>query len=108
MNHADEKEINEEIKRLKKFTKASGIQPDITTRVKKAIISVDGNDDRAEVVKFVDTQFLAQDARAFRQHMASISPDIDMTYTFVSDFDGEEKEATVPMTVEFFWPSTPE
>ncbi len=108
LTHADEKEINEEIKRLKKFTKASGIQPDITTRIKKAILSVDGNDDRAEVVKFVDTQFLAQDARAFRQHMASISPDIDMTYTFVSDFDGEEKEATVPMTVEFFWPSTPE
>tara|TARA_Y100000593_G_scaffold68691_1_gene126217 strand:- start:4061 stop:4858 length:798 start_codon:yes stop_codon:yes gene_type:complete len=106
LTHGDEKEISEELKRLKKFTKVSGIDPDITTRLKKAIISVDGDADRGVVNKFVDGQFLAQDSRAFREHLAEVTPDVDMTYTYTSDFDGEEREATVPMTVEFFWPKT--
>ena len=104
LTHKDEKEIDIELKKLKKFTKAGGIEPEITTRMKRAIISVDGNSDKGEVNRFVDSEFLAQDARAFREHLGQVSPDVDMKYMFTSS-DGTETEVTVPMTVNFFWPS---
>jgi len=105
LTHKDEKEIDIELKKLKKFTKAGGIEPEITTRMKRAITSVDGDTDRGVVNKFVDTEFLAQDARKFREYLGSVSPDVDMKYTYTSD-DGTETEVQVPMTVGFFWPST--
>jgi hypothetical protein len=38
--------------------------------------------------------------------MKAISPDLDMTFTFVSDATGEVKEIDIPMDVSFFWPGT--
>ncbi len=105
LTHKDEKEIDIELKKMRKFTKAGGIEPEITTRMKRAIVSVDGTTDRGEINRFVDVEFLAQDARAFREYLGSVSPDIDMKYMYTSD-DGTETEVTVPMTVGFFWPST--
>ena len=105
LTHKDEKEIDIELKKLKKFVKAGGVEPEITTRMKRAITSVDGNTDRGEINRFVDVEFLAQDARAFRQYLGSVSPDVDMKYMYTSE-DGAETEVTVPMTVGFFWPST--
>ena len=90
---------------VEKFTKATGIEHDITTRMKRAIISIDGDSDRANINKFVDTQFLAQDSRAFRTHLKDIAPDVDLSYNYVS-LDGTETEVQVPMTVSFFWPSS--
>ena len=104
LTHKDEKEIDIELKKLKKFTKAGGVEPEITTRMKRSITSVDGDSDRGEVNRFVDVEFLAQDARAFRDNLGSVSPDVDMKYMYISD-DGTETEVTVPMTVNFFWPS---
>lgn len=105
LTHKDEKEIDIELKKLKKFTKAGGIEPEITTRMKRAITSIDGDTDKGNINKFVDTEFLAQDARAFREYLGSVSPDVDMKYIYTSD-DGTETEVLVPMTVGFFWPST--
>ena len=105
LTHKDEKEIDIELKKLKKFTKAGGVEPEITTRMKRAIVSVDGNTDKGEINRFVDVEFLAQDARKFRENLGSVSPDVDMKYMYISD-DGTETEVTVPMTVGFFWPSS--
>tara|TARA_B100000287_G_scaffold52120_1_gene46006 strand:+ start:1058 stop:1876 length:819 start_codon:yes stop_codon:yes gene_type:complete len=104
LTHKDEIEIGIEMKKLKKFVKAGGVEPEITTRMKRAITSVDGSTDRGDINRFVDTEFLAQDARAFREYLGSVSPDVDMKYLYTSD-DGTETEVTVPMTVNFFWPS---
>ena len=41
---------------------------------------------------------------AFREYLNKISPDVDMTSTYI-DSDGIEKEFTVPMTVTFLWPA---
>ena len=105
LTHSDEKEIDIELKKMRKFVKAGGVEPEITTRMKRAIISVDGSTDRGDINRFVDVEFLAQDARKFREYLGSVSPDVDMRYMYTSD-DGTETEVTVPMTVNFFWPST--
>ena len=106
MTHKDEKEIEAELKGLRKFSKASGITSEITTRLKRAITSIDGDTDKSNIQRFVTSDFLAQDARAFREYMGSVTPDVDMSYTFTNPEDGSEKEITVPMTVDFFWPKS--
>ena len=53
---------------------------------------------------FVDTQFMARDSIAFRDHINKVAPDIDFS-TKVKLSDGKEQEVTVPMTVRFFWPN---
>ena len=69
------------------------------------ILSVDGKSDKAHINNFVDTEFLSVDSLAFRQHLTSITPDVDMTTTVI-DSTGKETEVTIPVTVRFFWPST--
>jgi hypothetical protein len=101
----DENKINSYLKSLKRISKNSNIDADITTRLKHCILSVDGKDDKSYVNNFVDNEFLSIDSLAFRTHLLSVTPDVNMLYYYQSD-NGEEESVTVPMTVEFFWPST--
>jgi len=67
------------------------------------ILSVNGNSERPVVRDFVDSAFLAKDARAFREYYASIVPGIDTTITHVFE-DGLEEELTIPINANFLWP----
>ena len=98
----DEKNIDAEVKAREKLGGSSS--GELTTRLKNIITSVDGNIDRAYINNFVDNEFLSIDSLEFRKHMATVTPDIDMTTKIM--VDGEETEVTIPVTVRFFWPST--
>ena len=76
----------------------------MTTRLKRRITSVDGDNTPSVINNFVDNEFLAVDSLAFRQYADDITPDVDMTYYYT--MDGEEKEIVVPMTTQFFWPTS--
>ena len=69
------------------------------------ILSVDGNSDRGFVNKWVQNQFLAADISAFRKYIKQISPDLDLTFNFVSELTGEEEALSIPFGVSFFYPS---
>ena len=98
LTHGDETAIDKEIKGLQKINPDSN--PSISTRLKHMIISVDGNTDKKDIREFIDNYLLARDARAFREEIRSISPDIDLKYT---GEDGEE-DITIPINLNFFWP----
>ena len=102
LTSGDEKNIEKEVKGYKKV--GSQIDPELTTRLKNTILSVDGDTKRTSINSFVDNEFLSRDSFAFRQYSIDLMPDIDMTSKY-TDEDGDEKEFTVPMTVQFFWPS---
>ena len=97
INGHDEKQIERELAGLKKISPNNSSE--LTTRLKHMIISVDGNEEKKDIRDFVDNYFLARDARAFREYVRSIQPDIDMTVVLDS---GEE--AVVPIGLNFFWP----
>ena len=101
LTSGDEKTIDEEIKG---YEKIHGIGYELTTRLNHQIISIDGDTKRASINSFVDNEFLSRDSIAFRAHVASIMPDVDMTSSY-TDEEGNEKEFTVPMTVTFLWPN---
>ncbi len=105
MTHKVDKDIQTEIKGMNKTQVRTGIDRDLTTRLKNIIIAVDGETGRATINNFVDNELFALDSRALRSYMKEISPDLDMTFTFVSDTTGEVKEMDIPMDVSFFWPN---
>ena len=104
LTHGDEKQIEEDMKQVKRLNKATGIEGDLTTRLKHLIISVDGDKSRAAINKLVDNM-LSRDSLALRQFMNEFSPDIDTTFTFVCPSCGHEQtNMSMPITVQFFWP----
>ena len=100
MNGHLEKKVEQEIKGLKKINKTAS--PDVSTRMKHLITSVDGNRDTKTIRDFVDNYLLARDSRALRQHVADFQPDIDLEITIISQ--GEDKVIDVPIGVNFFFP----
>jgi hypothetical protein len=96
----DEKAIDAEIKGLKKINKTGS--PDLSTRLKHQILSVEGDEDKKSIRDFVDNYFLARDSSSFRTYLKSINPDIKMVFNHLTD-NGEE-EVSIPLQVQFFWP----
>jgi len=79
---------------------------ELTTRLKTMILSVDAETDKKYINDFVDNELFAVDSRAVRTHIKKVSPDIDLTFEFVSDETGERREMSMPMDVTFFWPES--
>ena len=92
-----EKQIEREIAGLKKINKESS--PELTTRLKHLITSVDGSSEKKDIREFVDNHFLARDSRAFREHINQTQPDVNLSYILDN---GEE--VVVPIGLNFFWP----
>ena len=103
LTHKDEAEIEASVKALTSITKVTGISPELTTRLKQQIISVDGDSSKKRINKFVDTEFLALDTKEFRTYVKSIAPDIDMSSEYISGI-GEPHMVDIPIGVTFFWP----
>jgi len=101
LNHGDETKIDNELKGLKKINKNSS--PELSTRLKHMIVSVDGSDDKKDVRDFVDNYFLAQDSRAFRNHVRDFQPDVNLKIP-VDTVEGGEEDITIPIGLNFFWP----
>lgn len=103
LTHRDDADIDQELKAVAKLTKASS--PEITTRLKYSIKSIDGESDRFKVKAFVDEQLTARDSLALRNFIREITPDLDMTFDFTCEECGYTGKLPVPMGVNFFWPS---
>ena len=99
LTHGDEKKIDREIKGLQKIKKDSN--PEISTRLKYIITSIDGDRESKTIREFVDNYLLAKDSRALRTRMNEIAPDIDLKY--ISGDDGQE-DINIPINLSFFWP----
>jgi len=94
----DEKKIDRELEGLKKINK--NLSPELSTRMKYLITSVDGDGESKTIREFVDSpNFLARDSRALREYIKKVQPDIDLSYNLES---GEE--VTIPIGINFFWP----
>ena len=103
ITHADEKKIENEVKGLKKMNKNSSAE--YTTRLKHTILSVEGDYERKTVRQFVENGLLARDARALREYIKEIQPDVDLTYD-LENAAGDVKGVKIPIGITFFWPDS--
>jgi len=100
LTHGDEKSITRELEGLKKINKE--IIPESTTRLKYVITEVDNDREKKTIREFVDNYLLAKDARAFREEIRRVSPDVELQYYE----DDVEEAIDVPIDTTFFWPDS--
>lgn len=99
LTHADEQVIDQEVRGLKKLTKDAS--PELSTRLKKIITSVEGDSTPKTIRDFVDNFLLARDSRAFREYIRQVQPDVDLRFF---PEDGPEGGVDIPIGVSFLWP----
>ncbi len=97
----DEKNIEKELNAQKKI--GSGITPELTTRLRYLIISIDGDSSQSAINNFVQNM-LARDSLAFRNALSEIQCDIELKQSI--EVGGDVVEVDIPLTTEFFWPQS--
>lgn len=97
LSHGDELAIERELKGLKKIN--PNASPELSTRLKYIITSVNGDRENKTIREFVENQLLARDSRALRQEVKRVSPDINLT---IQGDNGED--IMIPINLNFFWP----
>ena len=101
LTQKDEKKIKREVDGLEKVNKPSS---EGTVTLKHTILSINGDYDSKTIRKFVDTEMLARDSRAFRKYLDNIQPGIN------SQVNAEFKDGYIlsdielPINLNFFWP----
>jgi len=98
LTHKDESNINKELEGLKRMSKNNN--PELSTRLKYIITSIDGDSEDKTIRDFVDKYMLAQDSRALRKHINEFQPDIDLSFFP----PGSEVSEPIPIRLNFFWP----
>lgn len=102
LTHADELAINKDIEASEKTLKEA---KEVTTRLRRIIVEVDGNRDMGYISNFVINQLRAADSRSLRRYIQEITPDIDLSFEYESPFTGEKEALNVPIGLDFFYPS---
>ena len=97
LTSSDESKITRELEGLKKINKNNS--PELSTRLKYIITSVEGDRDNKTIREFVDNYLLARDSRALREYIKTTQPDINLKFILNS---GEE--VAIPIGINFFWP----
>ena len=97
----EEKLIEAELKGIKK----TGVQvsPELTTRLRHTITSVNGDGDMNTINQFVQNM-LSRDSLELRKYINKVSPDIELAQEV--EMGGDTVKVNIPMTVNFFWPNS--
>jgi hypothetical protein len=94
----DERNVERELEGLKKINKDNS--PELSTRMKYMITSVNGNRETKYIRDFVDKHLLARDSKALRKYIKDFQPDVDLTFFP----DGDSDRINIPIGLKFFWP----
>jgi len=97
MTSADESKIAKQVISKKEIDNVS------TGQLKTCIVSVNGMYD-PQSIKQVSDNMIASDARALRNVIKDLTPEVDMEQDFSCENCGHEEGLEVPLTAEFFWP----
>lgn len=102
LNSGEEKELSEILEKQRRLTGAK-IDRGITTRFKRVILSVNG-DDTPNIISQFSEKMSANDSRALRKCMDKTEPDVLMEQEFTCPTCGEVNVVNIQLTPEFFWP----
>ena len=98
LTHGDDQKIQAELDGLKKIN--SNSSPELSTRLKYMITSVNGERETKTIREFVDNHLLARDSRELRKHIKESQPDVDLTFFPTND----STRVDIPVGLKFFWP----
>ena len=99
----DENAIEAQLKGLEKVSK--DLSREVTTRLSFIITSVEGDESKNRIVKFINDELQARDSLALRRQIRDSMPDVDSTFDFTCEHCGLQRKEETPMGVSFFWPN---
>lgn len=97
-------EIEQALKKHKPSVARGHRDKQLSTRLIQMIQSVDGNPDRNFIKLFVENDLTALDARALRQYVTEIQPDMDFSIDVIDEETGDSFRVDVTFGPQFFWP----
>jgi hypothetical protein len=97
----EEKQIEQEVKSKQKI--GNQVSAELTTRLKYSTISIDGETDKNKISILIENM-LSRDSLVLRNKIAKVSPDIELKQDM--EIGGTVVEVDIPLTTEFFWPSS--
>jgi len=104
LTSGEQKEISEYQANIKRAGgQYAQVDRNVTTRLKKQILSINGNISPKVISDYVDSMPV-RDSREFRKFVDDNEPDIVMKQMFECISCGQRQEVDLPITVEFFWP----
>ena len=101
MTGKEEKQIEQEVKSKQKI--GNQVSAELTTRLKYSTISIDGETDKNKISILIENM-LSRDSLVLRNKIAKVSPDIELKQDM--EIGGTVVEVDIPLTTEFFWPSS--
>lgn len=101
---ADEEDIAVTQERSKKMLGFQQKDSLVTTNLLYSLVSVDGNEDRQQIARFVG-MMPAMDSQALRKYMRENEPGVRMKSWSACLACGHEEEVTLPLGVKFLWPN---
>ena len=99
----DEEEILATSERQKKLGLST--ESNVTTNLLYAIVSIDGIEDRAKITNFIKNM-PARDSLALRNYIKENEPGVLMKQETSCPSCGHSEEVSMPLGVNFLWPST--
>ena len=105
LTHGDEKKIDEDLRGTRKVSKLTGVDAELTTRLKHLIVAVDGDNKPLAINQCVDNM-LSRDSLALRSHLKKVTPELDTQILFTCSNCGHEQFMNLPIGISFFWPGT--
>ena len=102
LTQGEQSKIDAEVKGLAKLKKEAGL----TTLLKHVIVEIDGDADKANIRKFIDTNLLAIDSRAIRTFLKQVTPEIDLSLDIPDGESGENFRSELTIGLDFFWPDS--
>jgi len=97
----------EELSTLQEKQKKLGIKTDsiVTLALQNAIVSIDGIEDRLKITNFVKNM-PARDSLALRNYIRENEPGVTMRQDTVCPSCGHSEEVSMPLGVNFLWPTS--
>lgn len=103
LTQSDEQAIEAELDGIKKAGIA--VTPEITTRLRYQILSVDGETAKEKINNFINNEFFALDSKAFRDNYVKMMPDVDFESGYLCNECNWTGKVALPISTNFFWPS---
>jgi len=98
------KQVTEEQTSIKRVS-GQAVDKNVTASLKAYITSVGGNKNKADINRYVDVM-PAKDSRKLRLFINDNEPDLTMKQEFDCPHCGNTNEVDVPISAEFFWPTS--
>ena len=102
LTSGEEKRLSASVEKKKKLNLPDSRSTDL---LKAVITSLNGVTDLSMIARFVDLM-PARDSRHLRQVYEILKPDVDMSHEFTCEACSYGGKVVMPLTAEFFWPTT--